>query len=157
MFIAALLLAGSSAFAADGTIGDDFHLRDQDTGYYTKSNGSFNWIGPWVEFSDSNSLPFSDPTTNAMQITGGNDSKLQFGNGYGESTMLAGKSIVRALDLEGKENIVLTFDFTRTSQSDYGDRLDVQMWDNSVNDWQVIAYLTSNQTYTIDITAAPIV
>ena len=145
---AVMLMTGTSAFAATDTIGDDFSNGNS----YNTSTGSLHWVGPWVEFSDSNSLPFSDPTTNAMQI---NNDKLQFGNSnfFSSLSIKANHSIVRALDLEGKTNIVLTFDFTRNADFDNSSEiLDVQLWDHANSAWLVMGQLTLDGTYSTTIT-----
>ena len=129
--IAALTMAltGSSLFAATAFIGDDF---PNNSSYNTKTSSSLDWVGPWVEFGDSNDIPFSNPDTGTIRIT---NNTLRFKSYYDFSgnTFLKGTtSIVRALNLEQKTNVILSFDVTETRTDE---SLKIQFWNNVNSTW----------------------
>jgi len=131
------VLMVTSASAYTDFIGDDFNGGAD---YDHKTSGSLDWVAPWVEFGDSNQVPFSDPTTGAIRI---NSNKLRFGgSSYNNRNMTDKKSIVRALDLEGKRNIRLKADFTYSYFT--GEKLRVEMWDDTNSVWKLVGDFESS-------------
>ncbi len=135
----ATVLMGTSASAYTAFIGDDF---DGGRTYDHKTSGSEDWVAPWVEFGDSSTTPFSNPKTGAIQISD-NSHTLRFGDGSSNG-MTTRQSIVRSLNLEGKKNVVLKFDFAAYS---FGSaKLYVDMWDDTNSVWVNAGYLVAGDT-----------
>ena len=124
-----MALTGSSLLAATAFVGDDF----QSFGYNGQTAGSLNWVSPWIEFKDANQAPFTNKTTGGIYLS---RDALAFGKNATDNvgnSLAAGASIVRALNLENKTSVTVTFTVAYFSRA--GKTITMQLWNNVDSVW----------------------
>jgi len=116
------LLLGLFFFSGIMMYGQETYFDNFNVESYSNNNGSSNFATNWIETNDNNSA-----TTGDIEVR---NSRLEFDNidsGY----------ITRNLNLDGASSVILTLDYDRSSNGNEG--LEVQLWNDSSNSWQVVA------------------
>ncbi|WP_299895819.1 Calx-beta domain-containing protein [uncultured Aquimarina sp.] len=124
LFLVLLIVLPSIHIFGQDTFLDNFNVRA-----YNNSNGNTAWTTSWDETGDNDIA-----TSGTIFITNGSR-RLLFRN-------IDTDFIERNIDLSAYTSVTLTFDYFATNRG--GEDLDVNLWNDSTNSWELVERIDTN-------------